>query len=124
MNIVTLIQLFLILVFHHVPDTYNMQLGLNIHQNPTSEQILHAISNHHDFSLLVRTLNFPKNKFLIVRTQRKIIIFAVQTNTRFTVVCCFQILFCLFVLLLYVPSQQLCHGGTSVNHTTLSPWQA
>ena len=62
MIIANFIQLFLVSVFHQVPDTHNMQLGLKYTpKSHPSEQVLHAFSDHQDFILLVRTVTiFPK----------------------------------------------------------------
>ena len=49
----TLIQLFVVSVFHHVSDTYNQRPGLKYIPKSPPGQILHVFSNHQDFILLM-----------------------------------------------------------------------
>ena len=93
MIIATFIQLIVISVFHHVPDTYNMRLGLKYTpKSKPSEQISHALSNHQYFISLVPTVTlFSKiifiNMFNSSYTEKNNY-FAVRTDTRFTVYIC------------------------------------
>ena len=51
---------FLVSVFHHVSDTYNIRLGLKYTEIPSSGQISHAFSDHPDSIVLVRTVAFSQ----------------------------------------------------------------
>ena len=56
----TFSRLFMVSVFHHVSDTYNIRLGLKYTQIPHPGQISHAFSDHRNFILLVRTVTFSQ----------------------------------------------------------------
>ena len=59
MIIATFSQLFMVSVFHHVSDTYNIKLGLKYTTKfPHPGQTSLAFSDHRNFILLVRTVTF------------------------------------------------------------------